>query len=48
MVKNVTKFHKRHLWGRGMLESVYVQDFIQDFEFREGGIQSSVLMWKGV
>ena len=33
------KFHKRHLRGRGMLECVcvYVQGFIQDFEFWYGG-----------
>ena len=35
----MTKFHKRHLGGRGMLECVCVcvQGFIQDFEFWEGG-----------
>ena len=37
MVKDVTKFHKRHLGGRGMLECVCVQGFIEDFEFWEGG-----------
>ena len=31
MVKDVTKFHKCQLWGRG------VQGFIQDFDFWEGG-----------
>ena len=37
MVKDVTKFHKCHLRGRGMLMCVCVQDFIQDFKFWEGG-----------
>ena len=27
MVKDVTKLHKRHLWGLGMLECVCVQGF---------------------
>ena len=34
MVKNVTKFHKHHLGGRGMLECVCA-GFIQDVEFGE-------------
>ena len=35
MVKDVTKFHKRHLGSRGIIECVCVcvQGFIQDFEF---------------
>ena len=38
MVKFVTKFHKHHLGGQGMLECVLcVQSFIQDSEFWEGG-----------
>ena len=38
MVTDVTKFHKHHLGGRGMLEGVCVcmQGFTQDFEFWEG------------
>ena len=44
MVKEVTKFHKRHL-GRGwsLLECVCVQDIIQDFEFWEGGNSQSLV-----
>ena len=39
MVNDVTKFHKCHLEGRGMLEFVCVQGFIQDFlSFRRGRI----------
>ena len=41
LVKDATKFHKRHLWGGawwGLAECVCVQqDFIQDFEFWKGG-----------
>ena len=37
MVKDVTKFHKCHLGGWGMLECVCVRGFIQDFGFWEGG-----------
>ena len=36
IVTDVTKFHKSHLGGRGMLECVCVQGFIQDFEYWEG------------
>ena len=35
MLKDVTKFHKRHL-GVGICLNVCVQGFIQDFEFWEG------------
>ena len=39
MVTDVTKFHKQHLGGQGMLEGVCVyvcvHGFIQDFEFGE-------------
>ena len=42
MVKDVTKFYKRHLGGQDMLECVCVQDFIQDFEFSEGGKSTKV------
>ena len=35
MIKDVTKFHKRHLGGLGILECI--QGFIQDFEFGGGG-----------
>ena len=42
MVKDVTKFHKCHLGGRGMLEClcvhVCVQGFIYDIVFWEGRI----------
>ena len=33
MVKDVTKFHKSHQGGRGVLECVCVQGFIMNFEF---------------
>ena len=34
MIKDVTKFHKRHLWGVVVCLSTWcVQGFIQDFEF---------------
>ena len=44
MVNDVTKFHKRHLGYRVSL-NVCVLGFIQDFEFCEGGLQSSALTW---
>ena len=51
MVKDVTKFHKHHLGGQGLLECVYMclLGFIQDFEFSdgEGDVQSLVLTWMG-
>ena len=43
MVKDVANFHKCHLGDWDMLEYVCVRDFIQDFEFWEGGGGSSVL-----
>ena len=46
----LTKFHKCHLGGSGMIECVRA-GLIQDFEFWERGggeeIQSSVLIWRG-
>ena len=36
MVKGVTKVSNT-IWGVGECLNVYVQGFIQDFEFREGG-----------
>ena len=39
MVKEVPKFHRRHLGGWDMLECVSIKGFIQDFEefFLGGG-----------
>ena len=48
MVKDVTRFHKRHLGVGVYLDvCVCVQGFIQDFEFERGILQSLVLMWRG-
>ena len=43
MVKDLTKFHKRHLGGRGMLACVQVSCFFGGGE----ELQSSVLTWRG-
>ena len=52
MVTDVTKFHKRHLGSRGMLECmcvcVCVQGFIQDFEFVMGGTSKFGVDMEGV
>ena len=48
--KDVTKFHKCHLGGRGMLEYVCVCVCVCRVSYRdlgEGQLQSSLLMWSG-
>ena len=43
MVKDLTKFHERHLGDRDMLKYMCVQCFIENFESWEGELRSVVL-----